>query len=435
MKIENIFEIKGRGKVLTLTMGDVRPFVGASVIRTTDNALWVIAGVESFAKLGPPVAGDPIGLLLCGEFPIAVGDDLGLPLHVDGPIAIGDDLVILKRLGFDYPPGVQITRDLQEVRADVTQMVNSAWDSRERAVVAKYLRRGPIGQTLSYNIEAKCPFCSHHSIERGAFDDVYCWSTDWVHYVEQHDVKPPADFVAHVLKRVAQKQEQDAQTKAKKNTLADALLELWLDVHAYETGEIRDAATKMASRIRQMVLAEHAADPDAAIAVARAERERCLEAAEDAYSQVGDVKTSADLHLMEAIRESIRSLPAPTISTRATGVSIADLRAELARVTGQNADLSNRVVQLVEELAAANARAVVLDWGDVEQLIAFALRAALVTGSDRLGVVALSEALAMVAGKWKETGDLPGTWTTIAVRLTGALRSALESNTPRPHGS
>ncbi|MEO0585661.1 MAG: hypothetical protein AAF135_25850, partial [Bacteroidota bacterium] len=30
-------------------------------------------------------------------------------------------------------------------------------------------------------------------------DGYYLWQEDFLHYIEQHDVKPPQDFIDHVL--------------------------------------------------------------------------------------------------------------------------------------------------------------------------------------------------------------------------------------------
>lgn len=84
MQIADIFRIKGiDGPVATMTLdmtpvGDLRKqnvFALAKLVRS-DGTAWPIRGVEANAKLGPPVAGDSVGILLPEGADAKIGDEV-----------------------------------------------------------------------------------------------------------------------------------------------------------------------------------------------------------------------------------------------------------------------------------------------------------------------------------------------------------------------
>jgi len=81
------------------------------------------------------------------------------------------------------------------------EFIDPAWSSQERAIVANYLRNGQ--EHASYRGFSYCRFhCGKPSTQMGSrdlTDGVYVWPQGFVHYIEDHNVKPPQEFISHVL--------------------------------------------------------------------------------------------------------------------------------------------------------------------------------------------------------------------------------------------
>lgn len=76
------------------------------------------------------------------------------------------------------------------------------WDLTERARVVEHLKRGRVHEAwfgYSYcRFNCGIPDCDMGS--RDLTDGDYVWPEGYVHYVEMHYVKPPEQFVQHVLR-------------------------------------------------------------------------------------------------------------------------------------------------------------------------------------------------------------------------------------------
>jgi hypothetical protein len=80
---------------------------------------------------------------------------------------------------------------------DPAAFVDHGWDELERDDVARYLTQGFVARTwMGYS---PCRFCGKSNGAIDLTDGVYLWPEGFAHYVEDHGVRPPAEFVEHVL--------------------------------------------------------------------------------------------------------------------------------------------------------------------------------------------------------------------------------------------
>ena len=81
--------------------------------------------------------------------------------------------------------------------------VDTTWNADERAKVVSYLKQGkPYEYWRGYS---GCRFgCDHKAGEQGSrdlTDGTYVWPEGFPHYVERHGVRPPQEFINHVLSK------------------------------------------------------------------------------------------------------------------------------------------------------------------------------------------------------------------------------------------
>lgn len=79
--------------------------------------------------------------------------------------------------------------------------IDRSWDPAERALVVRYLTESPV--TLEGRGSSRCRCCQALNGHRERSDGVYTWPEGLAHYVEAHHIRPPQEFVDHVLKRPA----------------------------------------------------------------------------------------------------------------------------------------------------------------------------------------------------------------------------------------
>lgn len=77
-------------------------------------------------------------------------------------------------------------------------LVDPDWSPVEREQVLKHLAGGTI-RAVWYGW-ADCRMCEKHNGSRDYTDGVYVWPEGLAHYVRAHNVKPPQEFVNHVLR-------------------------------------------------------------------------------------------------------------------------------------------------------------------------------------------------------------------------------------------
>lgn len=97
--------------------------------------------------------------------------------------------VAVKKLGLQLP--------------DPQDFVDTSWNANERKAVVAYLRAGFAAE--HYMGYSHCRFdCGINDADMGdadLTDGTYVWPQGFVHYVEAHGVKPPQEFVRHVLRQ------------------------------------------------------------------------------------------------------------------------------------------------------------------------------------------------------------------------------------------
>lgn len=99
----------------------------------------------------------------------------------------------LKRVGFwnngsnDYP-------NLPNVK----DFVDLTWDENERKAIEYYLQNAD--EKNAYKGMSLCRICTKFNGSTELTDGVYIWPEGFAHYVLEHGVKPPQDFLDHVWK-------------------------------------------------------------------------------------------------------------------------------------------------------------------------------------------------------------------------------------------
>jgi hypothetical protein len=82
---------------------------------------------------------------------------------------------------------------------DPHDLVDEAWDARERDLVAGYLEQGFIPWVAAGLSE--CRLCGRANGAAEFTDGVYLWPEGLAHYVRDHSVRLPDEVVAHIAHR------------------------------------------------------------------------------------------------------------------------------------------------------------------------------------------------------------------------------------------
>lgn len=81
---------------------------------------------------------------------------------------------------------------------DITQFIDPSWDADDREFIAGYLSRGVLGR--AYMGYSPCRLCGKKDNGYCELSDgVYVWPEGLVHYVVDHDVRLPQEFVQHAI--------------------------------------------------------------------------------------------------------------------------------------------------------------------------------------------------------------------------------------------
>jgi len=98
------------------------------------------------------------------------------------------DPVQIRMIGYWRPP---------DHYPDPREFVDTTWDLEVRDVVIDHLRHGtPFRHMMGLS---PCRICGEHNGSGEQTDGVFGWPSGLVHYLEEHDVRLPAEFVDHVL--------------------------------------------------------------------------------------------------------------------------------------------------------------------------------------------------------------------------------------------
>lgn len=124
----------------------------------------------------------------------------------------------MRRVGFwkpvvsDSPPSTNILAmfltALESLEGngldDVNDFIDPAWDARERESVLRYVTDWKYrGESCTGWSTCRCCGKSNGSADFG--DGVYVWPEGFGHYIAEHCVRPPKEFVDHVLRRAGQR--------------------------------------------------------------------------------------------------------------------------------------------------------------------------------------------------------------------------------------
>ena len=101
-----------------------------------------------------------------------------------------DDLRRLRLIGYWAHP------DHESRWPDPRRFIDEAWDSEQRALVAGYLQRGLVARLFMG--PARCRLCGRGVGNEEWSDGVFIWPEGLGHYVEEHSVRLPQEFIDHV---------------------------------------------------------------------------------------------------------------------------------------------------------------------------------------------------------------------------------------------
>jgi hypothetical protein len=74
------------------------------------------------------------------------------------------------------------------------------WNPTERDLVVNYLER-PWCTDFYYGF-SPCRLCKQLLASGDPFDGIYTWPKGFSHYLKQHNVKPPQEFIDHATGRI-----------------------------------------------------------------------------------------------------------------------------------------------------------------------------------------------------------------------------------------
>jgi hypothetical protein len=75
--------------------------------------------------------------------------------------------------------------------------VDQSWDQSERENVAKYLDSGK--KFVTWRGCSTCRMCGKRNGSQCLTDNTYIWPEGFSHYIREHGVKPPDEFINHIL--------------------------------------------------------------------------------------------------------------------------------------------------------------------------------------------------------------------------------------------
>ena len=113
----------------------------------------------------------------------------------------------LKKVGFWRPTGdhlgafAPLIAALSQVAglADPADHVDLRWSSAERETVLSYVEDLRFRST-AYLGFSECRICQRVNGCADYSDGVYMWPQGFGHYIRVHNIRPPQDFIQHVLR-------------------------------------------------------------------------------------------------------------------------------------------------------------------------------------------------------------------------------------------
>ena len=100
---------------------------------------------------------------------------------------------------------------------NVKDSIDLSWDEREREAIALYLESGT--DVEWWKGFSDCRVCHKFNGSTDKSDGKYLWPEGFAHYVREHGVKPPQEFIEHALSAMGKvlNETTDAVTKRLEN--------------------------------------------------------------------------------------------------------------------------------------------------------------------------------------------------------------------------
>lgn len=74
--------------------------------------------------------------------------------------------------------------------------VDTSWDENERRIVAEYLDKCP--RIVVVVMDTQCKICGKYLPLGHVTDRTWVWPISLAHYVREHSVRPPQDFLLNI---------------------------------------------------------------------------------------------------------------------------------------------------------------------------------------------------------------------------------------------
>ena len=85
---------------------------------------------------------------------------------------------------------------------DILDYMDAGWDEDERHAVSQYVSSGTLARTfMGHSI---CRLCGAANGFAEYTDGRYIWPSGLGHYVDEHNVRLPDEFVQHVVERLGE---------------------------------------------------------------------------------------------------------------------------------------------------------------------------------------------------------------------------------------
>lgn len=83
------------------------------------------------------------------------------------------------------------------------EAIDPSWNPEERGLVVTYLSQG--STRTRWRGYTACGICGIRNGSTDLTDGEWVWPQGYVHYLVSHEVKPPKEFVEHVLAKMGRK--------------------------------------------------------------------------------------------------------------------------------------------------------------------------------------------------------------------------------------
>jgi hypothetical protein len=83
---------------------------------------------------------------------------------------------------------------------DPRDHVEPNWDPEQRRLIAMYLKEGV--QKFAWRGMSCCRICGIRNGSTCLTDGTFVWPQGFAHYIEEHGVRPPEEFVRHAMQTI-----------------------------------------------------------------------------------------------------------------------------------------------------------------------------------------------------------------------------------------